>query len=76
MNEGQAQFYNFILERVQDNQKDAAKLLLETSFAKQAAGTFTRDDMVSVQQAFLKMLKPEAIGEVVAAMAHFAAQMK
>ena len=76
MNQGQAMFYNFILERVTDENKDAAKKLLDESFAKQAAGTFTKDDMVSAQQAFLKMLKPEALGEVLAAIAQFASQMK
>jgi hypothetical protein len=76
MNQGQEKFYNFILDRVKDEDKTDAKNLLDESFAKQAAGTFTRQDMLNAQQVFLKMLKPEAVGEVVAAMAQFASQMK
>jgi len=76
MNQGQELFYNFIVERVHDEYKDAAKKLLDESFTKQASGTFTRDDMVKAQEAIMKMLKPEVLAEVIAAMAHFASQMK
>jgi hypothetical protein len=35
MNEGQAKFYSFILERVQNGKEHTAKAMLEESFAKQ-----------------------------------------
>lgn len=74
MNPGQSQFFNFIMERVTD--QDAAKALLESNFQKQADGTFTKDDLFATQEELMKILKPEAVEEVKSAMAHFASQMK
>jgi len=74
MNAGQEDFFNFILERVQDGQQDAVKELLSGNFQKQADGTFTRDDMQHTQTELMKMIKPEAIEELKTAMAHFASQ--
>lgn len=76
MNAGQEQFFNFIVERVRDEHKDATKELMQENFKSQAAGTYTREQLVETQEKLLKMLKPEAMEEVKAAMAHFASQMK
>ena len=76
MDPGQEKFYNFIIERVRDDQKESVKELMNENFRKQADGTFTRDDMVRTQEALMKKLKPEAAEEVKAAMAHFASAMK
>jgi len=76
MTSGQEQFYNFIVERVKDEYKDAAIKLMQENFRKQANGTFTRDDMMETQTKIIQMLKPEALEEVKAAMAHFSSQMK
>ena len=76
MNPGQERFYYFILERVGEEYKDAAKELLTENFRKQAEGTFARDDMLKTQEALMKMLKPETVEEVKTAMAHFASQME
>lgn len=76
MNQGQNMFYSFILERVTDDNKEAAQKLLQDSFARQASGNFTQEYLLETQEKLLKMLKPEAVEEVKAAMAHFASQMK
>ena len=73
MDTGQENFYNFIVGRVREECIEDAKALLKENFAKQDNGTFSREDIVSTQQALLKMLKPEALEEVKAAMAHFSA---
>ena len=76
MDSGQEKFYNFIVERVRDDQKDSVKELMLDNFKKQADGTFTREDMQKTQETLMKALKPEAMEEVKAAMAHFASAMK
>jgi len=76
MDPGQEKFYDFIIERVRDEQKDAVKQLMKENFMKQANGTFTREDMVRTQETLMKALKPETMDEVKAAMAHFASGMK
>ncbi|TCQ08102.1 hypothetical protein [Serpentinicella alkaliphila] len=40
MNQGQKLFYNFFIERVQDDKKEVAIVLLEDGFKRQAEGTF------------------------------------
>jgi len=74
MNQGQEMFYNFLLDRVQDGKQDEAKALLEESFVKQAEGTFTREYAAEVQMKMTAILKPKAMQEVMAAMAHFNSQ--
>ena len=76
MNPGQEQFFNFIIQRVGEDNINAAKALLKENFAKQANGTFTREDMKNTQAELMKMLKPECINEVKAAMALFSSKMK
>lgn len=76
MNPGQEQFFNFLMERLQDEHKNAARELMADNFRKQAAGTFTREDMTATQTALMAMLKPEYMEEVKTAMVHFASQME
>ncbi len=76
MNPGQEQFFNFLMERVQEEHRNTAKEILEENFKKQAAGTYTREDLTETQSALMKLLRPEYVDEVGAAMAHFASQMK
>lgn len=76
MNAGQEKFLNFIMERVQEAHKTAAKELLLDNFQSQAAGTYTREQMAKTQETLTLFLKPEAVGEVTAVMANFASQMK
>lgn len=70
MNQGQDKFLNFIVERVEREHVDAARELLIANFKKQEEGGFGREDMLSTQEALMKMLKPEAVSEVQTAMTH------
>ena len=45
MNARQEQFFNFMVERVQDDKKEEIKALLAESFTKQDDGTFGPEDM-------------------------------
>jgi len=74
MDPGQEKFLNFIVERVSEECIEDAKDLLNKNFVKQDRGEFSREDMLNTQQALLKMLKPEAMEEVKAAMAYFSSQ--
>ena len=76
MNLGQEQFQNFILERVRDEHKESAKEVLSKSFKKQDDGKFSLADTLKTQASLLKMLKPETIDEVKAAMAKFTTKSK
>lgn len=53
MNLGQEKFLNFIVERVEENQKDAVKAFMEENFRKQDAGSFGLAE-VEATKAFLK----------------------
>lgn len=74
MNQGQEQFYSFIMKYVKDGKQDEAKALLSESFAKQADGTFDKAYLKSLEKKVLTLLKPEAITEVLGVMKNFAAQ--
>ncbi len=74
MNQGQEQFYNFILERVQDEKQEEAKALLTEGFDKQADGTFNPEYMQSYIPRMISLLKPECIEEVKGIMTQFRGQ--
>lgn len=59
MNQGQEKFFNFIMQNVDDENKDKAKELLCESFAKQDNGTFTKEYMTTFIPRMLKLIKPE-----------------
>ncbi len=75
MNQGQEQFFNFILERVQDGKQEDARALLSESFAKQADGSFNREYLESFNPRMIAILKPECIEEVRTIMQGFAQNM-
>lgn len=75
MNQGQEMFYNFFIERVKDNKKEEAKLLLEDSFAKQAEGTFDMAYFQEIMPKLFAIVKPEAVEEVKEAIDHFASKL-
>lgn len=72
MEQGQNQFYDFIMDKVDDENKDAAKKLLNDSFSKQSDGSFTREYLLQTQQEILKLIRSESSDEVQAAMYHYA----
>lgn len=75
MNPGQKQFYDFFIERTKEDKKEEARTLLEAGFAKQAAGTFDKAYMEEVTPQYFELIKPEAVEELRAAMAHFSARL-
>lgn len=75
MNPGQKQFYDFFIERTKDDKKEAAKALLEDSFARQAAGTFDKAYFEEVMPKYFEVIKTEAVDEVKEAMGHFASRL-
>lgn len=64
MNQGQEMFYNFIMQNVEDENKDRAKELLSESFKKQDDGTFNQEYMVSFIPRMLELIKPESVEQV------------
>ncbi|WP_315115659.1 hypothetical protein [Clostridium intestinale] len=64
MNPGQEKFYEFILERVQEDKVENAKALLSDSFKKQEEGTFTQEEVVVFIPKMISLLKPEKVEEV------------
>lgn len=76
MNQGQEQFFHFILERVQDDKQDEAKALLAESFSKQADGTFNSEYAASFIPRMVAILKPESIEEVKGIMTQFTGKLR
>ncbi|MDO5560129.1 MAG: hypothetical protein Q4F95_11090 [Oscillospiraceae bacterium] len=64
MNEGQKKFYDFILERVSDDNKNKAEKLLTESFSRQADGTFDSAYITAFIPELLKIIKYEFSDEV------------
>ncbi len=71
MNQGQEKFFNFILERVQDEKQEEAKALLTEGFDKQADGTFDQEYMQNYIPRMIALLKQECIEEVKGIMTQF-----
>lgn len=71
MNQGQEQFFNFIMERVQSEKKEEARDLLNESFSKQINGTFDGEYLKSFIPRMLLILKPESVEEVKNVMTQF-----
>ncbi len=75
MNPGQEKFYEFFMERVQEDKKEEAKTLLEVGFAKQEEGTFTAEYLQEVMPKYFAVIKPEALAELQMAMASFSSRL-
>jgi hypothetical protein len=75
MNPGQQMFYNFIMERVEEDKREEAQELLAESFARQAAGTFDRGYFQEIAQRILDLVKPEAAAELQEAMEDFGSRL-
>ena len=74
MDQGQEKFFNFIMQRVQDDKREEAKKLLNDNFTKQAAGEFNQEAMKNSISKILKILKPEHLEEVKGIMQQFGKQ--
>lgn len=75
MNPGQKMFYDFFMDKVKADRKVEARILLEESFAQQAAGNFDMGYFQEIMPKFYDLVKPEAMEEVKEAMSHFAARL-
>lgn len=64
MNSGQEMFFNFIMQNVEEENKEKAKELLSESFKKQDDGTFNKEYMMSFIPRMLELIKPERVEEV------------
>ena len=49
------------MERVKDDKKEEARLLLEDGFARQAEGTFDMAYFQEIMPKFIAIVKPEAV---------------
>ncbi len=75
MNPGQQMFHDFFIERVKEDQKEAAEAILKESFQKQDEGTFDMPYMTQLMPKMTAMLRPECVEEFNQAAAHMSAQV-
>ncbi|BBF42664.1 hypothetical protein lbkm_1348 [Lachnospiraceae bacterium KM106-2] len=71
MNPGQIKFYEFIMDRVGEENQPAAAHLLNESFLKQGDGTFDQAYLQEFNSKMLELLKPEYKEEVQNIMQNF-----
>jgi hypothetical protein len=64
MDQGQERFYEFILNRVEEEKKDRAIQLLEDSFQQQANGTFDKEYIDAFAPKLMELVKTENVEEV------------
>lgn len=64
MNQGQEKFYNFIMENIEEENKQQAKELLSESFAKQNDGTFNSEYMKIFIPRMMKLIKEDSVDKV------------
>ncbi|WP_088226686.1 hypothetical protein [Desulfosporosinus sp. FKB] len=76
MNNGQEQFLSFILERVQTEKVEEAKVLLAENFKRLAEGNLTQDDIMQFIPKMIALLKPEKLEEVQTVAMQFAENFK
>ena len=75
MNQTQQTFHDFIMQRVQPGNEAATEALLTQEFAKQDAGTFGREDMMSSFEQLKTLLKPDAVPDLQQAFEQMRQQM-
>jgi len=64
MDQGQQKFFDFIMERVDEENRSAAEALLGDSFSKQADGTFDAEYLNSFNPRLLALVRTECVEEV------------
>ncbi|WP_097027129.1 hypothetical protein [Clostridium peptidivorans] len=64
MNQGQENFFNFIMQNVEEKNQEKAKELLSESFGKQNDGTFNKEYMMTFIPKMLELIKPENVEKV------------
>jgi len=76
MNEGQENFFTFMLKRVQEGKQDEAKNLLMESFAQQQTKPLTKESFLELKSQLLGLIREDAVQEVSGAMDHFGSNLK
>lgn len=64
MQEGQVKFFEYMIDKMQEEKKEDGVLLLKESFEKQEKGTFTAEYLNEFNVKLLAFIKPEFKGEV------------
>lgn len=64
MHEGQAKFYDFMIDKMFEDKKGEGSSLLKECFERQEKGTFTIEYLNEVNVKLLAFMKPEYKGEV------------
>jgi len=64
MNLGQEKFYQFIMESVNEVDREKAKELLKESFSKQDDGTFNKEYLSEFIPKMLQFVKPDKLDTV------------
>lgn len=72
MNPGQEKFLNFILDRVDETQRDTVREYMEQNFKKQQEGMFGRKDIEETRTFLQDKVNPQYLEEVKTVMQQFA----
>ncbi|WP_239256990.1 hypothetical protein [Listeria ilorinensis] len=64
MNDGQKQFFQFIMDRTEPGNEEAMKELLENVFQQQEKGTFAQMEMMAMVPKMVAFLREDAREEV------------
>ena len=64
MDPKQAEFYQYILDRVKEKNIENAKTLLTKTFEKQDEDSFTKCDLTVLMPLLMSIAKPESIKDV------------
>jgi hypothetical protein len=64
MNDGQAKFFEYMVDCIQNDKKEEGTLLLEKAFQNQADASFGVKELEDFNAQILEMIKPEHLKEV------------
>lgn len=71
MNTDQEMFYNYILDKVSDKNKEKIDLILSECFLKQEKGTFNVEYLDKIKLEILNLIEPKHVIEVKKIMDNF-----
>ena len=71
MNTDQEMFYNYILDKVSDKNKEKIDLILSECFLKQENGTFNDEYLDKIKLEILNLIEPKHVIEVKKVMDNF-----
>ena len=71
MNDGQHQFFDFMLARVKPGKETDLKILLSTSFKTVSEGQADTTFFANFKKSLEQLIEPDALPEVLGAIQHF-----